>query len=184
MKNSLSGEILSWLKSFLIALIIVILCRQYLFTPSTVYGESMEPNYFNNDRIIVGKNTSIDRFDTIVFDAPDSDDYYIKRVIGLPGDHVAMKDDILYINGKPYDEPYLNEIKNNNVSGKLTGDFTLEEITGHSVVPPNSLFVLGDNRKNSYDSRSFDLSVMIRLSVKQSSAITLLKFRFHRMIII
>lgn len=154
LKTSLSKEIGSWIKAIAIAFIIVFICRKYLFTATTVYGESMEPTFSEFDRIIVGKHTSIERFDIIVFQSPDSDEYYIKRVIGLPGDHIEMKDNILYINGKKHLEPYL---MNENVQQfrNATGDFTLQELTGKDVVPEENLFVLGDNRLNSYDSRFF-----------------------------
>ena len=155
MEKSATKELLSWIKSFFIAFIIVILVQKFLFSPTTVYGESMEPTFSDNDRIIIGKNTSIERFDIIVFDAPNSKEYYIKRVIGLPGDKVEMKNDELYINGKKYNEPYLDKIKKSHKYRKITGDFTLEELTGKTIVPKDSLFVLGDNRLVSYDSRQF-----------------------------
>lgn len=66
-----------------------------------------------------------------------------------------MKDDVLYINGKAYTESYLKENKLGATTAKLTGDFTLEEETGEKTVPSNSLFVLGDNRLKSKDSRDF-----------------------------
>jgi signal peptidase I len=92
------------------------------------------------------------RFDIIVFHAPENKDY-IKRIIGLPGDTVEYKDDTLYINGKPYEEPYLNEYKKQVIDGPLTDPFTLEEKIGQKTVPEGHLFVMGDNRRFSKDSR-------------------------------
>lgn len=66
------------------------------------------------------------RFDIIVFHAPEGKDY-IKRVIGLPGDEIEYKNDTLYINGKAYKEPYLDEYKKSVIDGPLTEPFTLEE---------------------------------------------------------
>ncbi|MEI3614737.1 signal peptidase I [Pseudogracilibacillus sp. SO30301A] len=80
-------------------LIIAVVIRSFLFSPSLVLGQSMEPTFENHDRVIVSKISNIQRFDIIVFDAPDVNEYYIKRVIGLPGDTVGVKDDVLYING-------------------------------------------------------------------------------------
>src|SRR5690606_34645697 len=108
-KRSLSKEVLSWIWPILIAVVIAVLCRQYLFSPVTVKGESMEPTYENNNKIIISKTSYIDRFDIIVFESPVEDDYYIKRVIGLPGDTIKVKNDKLYINGKKYSEPYLKK---------------------------------------------------------------------------
>ena len=75
----------------------------------------MMPTLDDQERMIVDKfNYKIsepDRFDIIVFHAPENKDY-IKRIIGLPGDKIEYKDDTLYVNGKAYDEPYLDEYKN------------------------------------------------------------------------
>ena len=75
----------------------------------------MDPTLADGERVITLKNTEINRFDIITFPAPDEPDKnYIKRVIGLPGDTIAYKDDTLYINGKEVDEPYLDEFKSLN----------------------------------------------------------------------
>ncbi|SER36777.1 signal peptidase I [Gracilibacillus ureilyticus] len=156
MDNKFVAELLSWLKALLIAVVIVLLCRHFLITPSIVKGESMMPNLEDGDRIILSKISQIDRFDEIAFEAPDSEDNYVKRVIGFPGDTIEMKDDQLIINGEPHEEEYLSEYKSNLAEGeKLTPDFTLYELTGEEVVPEGTFFVLGDNRRVSKDSRSF-----------------------------
>lgn len=156
MENKVVKELLSWLKALLVAVIIVLLCRHFLITPSVVKGESMMPNLENGDRIILSKISSIDRFDEIAFKAPDSNDNYVKRIIGFPGDTIEMKDDNLYINGKLYEETYLDDSKAALTDGqKLTNDFTLKELTGKEQVPKGKIFVLGDNRRVSKDSREF-----------------------------
>lgn len=153
LQNEMKKEIYSWIKSIAFAFIIALIFRHFLFSPFTVLGESMKPTFQDQDRILVNKTANIQRFDMIVFDAPDSDEQYIKRVIGLPGDTIEVRDDVLYINGKEYNEPYLNKEK--TIFNHFTGDFSLEELTGLSKVPNGQLFVLGDNRVNSKDSRSF-----------------------------
>mgnify|MGYP003561966042 FL=1 len=77
----------------------------------------------------------------------------------MPGDHVAYKNDQLYINGEPQDEPYLESRKEelNEGEGTLTEDFTLEERTGKTIIPEGYVFVMGDNRRNSKDSRIIGL---------------------------
>jgi signal peptidase I len=146
-----------WIKATVIAVIIAFLIRSFLFAPILVDGVSMMPTLHNENRMIVNKLSyqfgEPNRFDIIVFKAMENKDY-IKRIIGLPGDHIAYKDDTLYINGQPYEEPYLHEYKQKAVSGPLTSDFTLEHLPGgHKVVPKGHLFVLGDNRRFSKDSR-------------------------------
>lgn len=171
MQASTKMEIYSLIKSIVFVLVIVFICREFIFTPVVVKGESMEPTFENDDRIIVSKISTIERFDVIIFNAPNKDEQHIKRVIGLPGDKVEMKDDVLYINGKSFEEPYLN--KNNNIKlNKFTRDFTLEELTGNSKVPNGYLFVLGDNRLKSGDSRKYGF-------ISTDSVIGEGKFRFY-----
>lgn len=151
-----SKEVFSWVKAIGIAIILAFLIRTYIFAPIVVDGESMMPTLQDHERIVLTKFgtsiDSIDRFDIVVFHATEDKDY-IKRVIGLPGDHIEYKDDTLYINGKKYDEPYLEEYKEQMAGEPLTGSFKLEEISGSMTVPENQLFVMGDNRQNSLDSR-------------------------------
>ncbi|GAE93484.1 signal peptidase I [Gracilibacillus boraciitolerans JCM 21714] len=157
MDNKYVKELLSWMKALVVAIIIVVICRQFLITPSVVKGESMMPNLEDGDRIILSKISHIDRFDEIAFEAPpDSDDNYVKRVIGFPGDTIEMKDDRLYVNGKLYEEAYLKQSKSALDNGEtLTNDFNLKDLTGYEQVPKGKLFVLGDNRRVSKDSRQF-----------------------------
>lgn len=151
-----SKEFFSWVKAIVIAVILAFVIRTYIFAPIVVDGESMMPTLVDHERIILNKfSTSIDqidRFDIVVFHATEERDY-IKRVIGLPGDHIEYKDDVLYINGKKYDESYLDKYKTELNGAPLTWDFTLEEVTGGTTVPEDELFLMGDNRQNSLDSR-------------------------------
>ncbi|WP_041089017.1 signal peptidase I [Jeotgalibacillus soli] len=145
-----------WTKALLIAVSLAALIRFFLFTPIVVDGLSMMPTLQNGDRMIVSKMdyklSSPKRFDVVVFHAPEQKDY-IKRVIGLPGDSIEFKDDQLYINNTLIDEPYLEGYKVQLSNGKLTEDFSLDQIIGQSIVPEGELFVMGDNRRFSKDSR-------------------------------
>jgi len=168
LQASTKEEIYSWIKTIAFALVIVFICREFIFTPVVVKGESMEPTFENKDRVVISKISAIERFDMIVFKEPVKDAQYIKRVIGLPGDNVEMRGDVLYINGNSYEEPY---VKGNN-NTKITGDFTLKELTGNEKVPNGYLFVLGDNRLNSKDSREIGF-------ISTDSVIGEVKFRFY-----
>ncbi|NRD78105.1 signal peptidase I [Bacillus sp. BRMEA1] len=147
------SEIWEWVKALFIALILAFIVRCF-FSPATVLGASMEPTLKDHDHMIVSKIGEPKRFDIIVFHATKNEDY-IKRVIGLPGDHIEYKNDILYINGKPYEEPYLDKYKKEKKdNGPLTYSFTLKDTAvGSDVVPKGHLFVMGDNRRISKDSR-------------------------------
>lgn len=118
----------------------------------------MQPTLDDGNKLIVNKVhyqiKDFDRFDIIVFHANTQEDY-VKRVIGLPGDSIRYKDDSLYINGKKTNEPYLEYYKEGFPGQDFTGDFTLEKITNAPIVPEGKLFVMGDNRLESADSRHF-----------------------------
>ncbi|MGE7604393.1 signal peptidase I [Peribacillus sp. NPDC097675] len=153
------------MKSILIAIIVVFICRQFLFVPVTVKGESMEPTFENSDRIVVTKVGNIEHSDMVVFHAPDAEKEYIKRVIGLEGDRVKMKDDVLYINGKAYKEPYVKSNKEQIPPNEnLTENFDVK-------VPKGFLFVMGDNRRHSWDSRMFGV-------ISEDSLVGKVEFRF------
>ncbi|MBC5635942.1 signal peptidase I [Ornithinibacillus sp. BX22] len=145
------SEWLDWIKALLIAFGLAFLVRTFLFTPIIVDGPSMQPTLHDRDQMIVNKFlynfNEPERFDIVVFHANDQKDF-IKRVIALPGEHVAYKDNILYINGQPIKENFLHDKE------VWTYNFELEELTGnYSTVPEGYVFVLGDNRTNSTDSR-------------------------------
>lgn len=148
------NELWEWGKALFIAFVVVGFVRFFLFAPIVVDGESMMPTLENGDRMIVNKiGYSIgepDRYDIIVFHATEDKDF-IKRVIGLPGDHVAYEDGQLLINGEAQKEPYDGDIET------FTEDFSLEKVTEFETIPEGYVFVLGDNRKNSTDSRIIGL---------------------------
>ncbi|WP_328286465.1 signal peptidase I [Ureibacillus manganicus] len=158
------NELWEWTKALIIAFLIAVVIRYFLFTPIVVDGDSMMPTLENGDRMIVNKFGYMigepNRFDIVVFHAPEGKDY-IKRVIGLPGEHIEYRNDQLYINGEPIEEPYLDEYKSQLPKGDLTQDFTLQDIPNVDpnveVIPEGYVFVMGDNRRGSKDSRHIGL---------------------------
>ncbi len=157
-----SNEWMSWLKVIFVALLIAIGIRTFFFTPIVVDGASMQPTLHNGDRIIVNKFSYTlsepERFDVVVFHASKSENY-IKRIVGLPGEHISYKDEVLYVNGEPVKEPFLNErLKALQPPSHYTHDFRLEDLPGkYRVIPEGYVLVLGDNRTNSTDSRKLGL---------------------------
>lgn len=111
-----------------------------------VDGPSMEPSYYHNNRIVVSKASywwgEIERGDVIVFPAPPNpEEDYIKRVIGLPGDEVSVVQGTVYVNGHPLVEPYISAPPVANLR--------------KTTVPEGNVFVMGDNRNVSSDSRAW-----------------------------
>ena len=155
-KHKEKNEIFEWVKALVIAILLAAIIRYFLFAPILVDGLSMMPTLKDQDRMVVNKIAykigEPERFDIVVFHATEEKDY-IKRVIGLPGDTIEYKDDTLYVNGTAYEEPYLADYKKQVIDGPLTEPFTLEEITGEATVPEGEVFVMGDNRRYSKDSR-------------------------------
>jgi signal peptidase I len=152
------SEFWEWIKAIAFALMLSFVIKQFLFTPVLVKGASMMPTIEDHDRVIVNKIgptlKSYDRFDIVVIEMNEETNY-IKRIIGLPGDKIEYKDDQLYINGEKYNEPYLDQYKNElKDTGTLTYDFTLDQNLGETTVPEGHYFVLGDNRRVSNDSRN------------------------------
>lgn len=146
------NEWLEWMKALAIAVLLAFVIRSFLFAPFVVDGASMMPTLQDRERVIVTKLVYFFKDpspgDIIVFHATEERDY-IKRVIGVGGDTVEMKNDQLYVNQQPVEESYLDEYKRQaQAEGYFfTGDF------GPIEVPDGELFVLGDNRMNSKDSR-------------------------------
>ena len=165
---NLLKRVRGWISSIAIAFVISLIIGIFLIQPYRVDGHSMDPTLHDNQRVFVSKlshtfsyypdygdiviiDSRVDRdrsFKDDVLDNPifqllmnrTNRNFYIKRVIGKPGDVLELKDHQIYRNGVPLDEPYLNEVMTESADEQW-------------IVPDDHIFVMGDNRNNSQDSR-------------------------------
>lgn len=142
MVNIEKKEILEWVRSILIAVLLALVIRAFFMEVFLVQGQSMQPTLLDRERLIVYKVPLFyrqpRRGEIFVFRATNRRDF-IKRIIGLPGDEVLVSTKGTYVNGQRIDEPYVL--------------FPASESFGPVAVPEGKVFVLGDNRNNSMDSR-------------------------------
>lgn len=132
---------------------IFIVVYLFIITPNQVKGASMEPTFKSGDYILTSRVTyrlrRLDRGDVVVFKAPKNPDIeYIKRVIGLPGDKIIIENGNVFVNGQELPEHYTSAPTN-----LWEGGFIKEGVMIN--VPENYVFVMGDNRPRSSDSREF-----------------------------
>ena len=146
--------------------------------PTIVNGVSMEPTLHSGDYMIVARQAYIkegpERGDIVIFqsdlpnDEGDGDKLLIKRVIGLPGDVLEIKDDQVYINGEAYHEDYLKDGYTPIIDTPAEGEAY--------TVPEDSYFCMGDNRAGSTDSRCDDVGVVTSDLIKGKVIVRLFPF--------
>ncbi len=146
-QGKLSSATKEFLQSLIIALILALIIRTFFFQFFYIPSRSMESTLLINDRIIVTKFSywfnEPQRGDVVVFKYPlNPSTLYVKRVIALPGENIKLKDSKLYINDTLVSEPYLPD------------DLKFEDF-GPVEVPEGEYFMMGDNRNNSSDSRTW-----------------------------
>lgn len=148
-KVNVVKEIISWILVLASAFVLAYFITNYVIVKAEVPTGSMENTIMSHDRIVGNRLAYLfsepKRGDIIIFKFPDDEDQnFVKRIIGIPGDHVEIINGLIYINGstEPLEEPYLKEEMNDGIYGPYD-------------VPEGSYFVLGDNRNWSKDARSW-----------------------------
>lgn len=150
-KSSSKSQIKDYLISIIAAIIIALTFRTYVFARADVEGQSMYSTLHDKDVIFVEKLSllthSIKRGQIIIFDSKNyNKDIYVKRVIGIEGDEVEVKNGKVYLNGNELSEPYLDKNVITN-----PGPYMLD--AKKYTVEKDHIFVMGDNREDSVDSR-------------------------------
>ncbi|MDO5550511.1 MAG: signal peptidase I [Lachnospiraceae bacterium] len=165
--SNLKAEIISWIQILLTAACIAFVLNTFIIANSKVPSGSMENTIMTDDRVIGSRLTyrfsDPERGDIAIFHFPDDESiYYVKRIIGLPGDTVDIINGAVYLNGSetPLEEPYLKEAM-------------LPEEDMHFEVPEDSYFMMGDNRNFSYDARYWNNHF-----VKRDKIIAKVMFRY------
>lgn len=166
-QGGLGKEIFEWVKIIVSAALIAFVLNTFIIANSEVPSGSMENTIMTGDRVI-GSRLSYrfedpKRGDIAIFRFPDNEKiYYVKRIIGLPGETVDIVDGKVYINGsdEPLDEPYIREPM-------------IPEAPMHFEVPENSYFMMGDNRNYSMDARRWENTY-----VKREKIIAKVLFRY------
>jgi len=147
--NKWTSSLKEAISIILTALVLSLVLKTFVVEARVIPTGSMLPTIHLQDRVLVNKFIyrfrEPERFDIIVFKPPVSigqQDDFIKRLIGLPGDVIEVKDGKVFVNNKPLNEPYIKELPNYRF--------------GPVKVPPGSLFVMGDNRNESFDSHAWN----------------------------
>jgi signal peptidase I len=187
-KKTVGQEILSWIGTLLLAVVIAMTIRIFLAEPIRVDGRSMEETLHNGEIVLVTKPAvllgNLNRGDVVIVRYPGRNkintlriwgpldinfvkhEMFVKRLVALPGDSVAILDGILYVNDKAVDEPYIVYQPRADFQRIVLGD--------------NQYMVIGDNRANSHDSRSGDVGPISKDMIVGKASLVLLPLNHIR----
>ncbi|MBC5646820.1 signal peptidase I [Christensenella sp. NSJ-35] len=151
-----SRAIWGWVISIIAAVAIAFVVRTFFFEIIVVDGESMLPTLQSDEKLAVEKVSRYfglpEHGDIIIVHYPNMSGTYVKRVIALPGETVEVKDSTVYVNGEALSEPYINNAEPYMDMAAVT-------------VPEDTVFVMGDNRAHSLDSRTSDIGPIARSEI-------------------
>lgn len=151
------------MKQVIESLVVVLLVIGTLYLLSTmkthiVSGESMNPTFETKDCLIVKKTKNVSRYDSVTFDPIDPPNTsYVKRIIGMPGDKLQVKNNQLYLSIPSFEKAEEDEFSDSTLILSLTEKIAVERLENIETIPKDHYLVLGDNRGNSKDSRAFGL---------------------------
>ena len=169
MANFQKSTVREYFESIVIAVILALVVRTWVVQAFKIPTGSMENNLLIGDHLLVNKFVfgpqplaleravlpvrDVRRGNVVVFKYPDEPERdFIKRVIGLPGETIELREKKVFVNGQPLDEPYVHFLDTSHGASEVTS-YDVRERYGPVQVPPGHYFVMGDNRDNSQDSR-------------------------------
>ena len=153
-KNSVIDGLFDWAESFVFAVFIVILVFTFILRTVVVVGDSMNPNFSENDRLIITHLSSEpESGDVLVMNSHGLNETIIKRCIGVEGDKIRIdyNTNTVTVNGEAISNDYINGTMYDKY--KFNQDYSVDAGVYEYTVPEDKLFVMGDNRNNSSDSR-------------------------------
>lgn len=154
-KSKIADAVLEWAESFVFAMFVVILIFTFVLRTVVVVGDSMNPNFINGDRLIITHlKSSVEKGEILVMNSHGLNETIIKRCIGTEGDKVKIdyNQNKIWVNGKEIEDDYINGAM---VAKEFYFDpqYMVESGVYEYTVPENKVFVMGDNRNHSADSR-------------------------------
>ncbi|MGI5883481.1 MAG: signal peptidase I [Candidatus Spyradocola sp.] len=136
-------EACAWTVEILVVFVLAVLVRTFVFSMTTIQGPSMRETLHSGQIVAVDKLYFVlhefSRGQIVICRYPNSEEFYVKRIVGLPGETIEIRQGQTYIDGEPLDEAYVR--------------YPPEEDFGPVQIGEDEVFVMGDNRANSYDSR-------------------------------
>lgn len=172
-KKSVGREIFEWIMVIVVAVVAALVIRTFIFEPVRVDGSSMLNTLHDNEYMIVTKYQYLfadpERYDIVICHYPGrGNTNFVKRVVGIPGDTVAVQGGVLYVNGEAVEEPY--------ISAPMLSSMP------ETVVEEGHYFVMGDNRNNSNDSRSSGVGQLTRSQIRGQVRLVAWPFSEFRLI--
>lgn len=158
-KSSTGRTVLEYVVLAVVAIGVALLIQAFLVKPYRIPSESMQDTLLIGDRVLVDRISwrfsEPARGDIVVFHPPFAGPVLIKRIVGMPGDEISLKDGSVFVNGEQLDEPYVRRVDGVKLPSEPFDNGLPWSLQEPYTVPVGNYYVMGDNRTDSGDSREF-----------------------------